>query len=136
MNETSNPNPDCDSQGTANQSSQSSSGRRAFESVRCAVNEGARQARAAAEKAVPKVKAALSDTAYWAAYGVSFASVFSYTVVTELAPEVLKTGGRDGAQAGRRAAEEFANRCKPQPKEAGPASSTADAVPAVRPGCA
>ena len=104
--------------------------------MRDAVNEGAQQARAAAEKAVPKIKAALADATYWTGYGVSFAAVFSYTVASELAPEVLKTGSRDGAAAGKKAAEDFATRCKPQPTQAG-APSSPDAGPSagvVQPG--
>jgi len=85
------------------------------------MNEGAQQAKAAADKAAPKVKAALSDTTYWAGYGASFAAVFSYTLVTELAPEALKTGARDGAATGRKAADDFANRQKPRATEAGAA---------------
>jgi len=134
MNETSNPNPDSGNQDTANQSSQSSSRHCVFESVRRAAKEGAQEARAAAEKALPKVKAALSDATYWAAYGVSFATVFSYTVVTELAPECLKAGGRDGAQAGRRAAEEFASNRKQKPTGTGATSSLDPAGPAVQSG--
>jgi hypothetical protein len=76
MNETSNPNPESESHGTANQSSQASSGRGVFESLRNAMNAGAQQAKAAAEKAAPKVKEALSDVTYWAGYGASFAAVF------------------------------------------------------------
>jgi hypothetical protein len=118
MNETSNPNPESGSHGMPNQSSQSSSGRTVFESLRDALNAGAREARAAAEKAAPKVKEALSDATYWTGYGASFAAVFSYTLVTELAPEVLKTGARDGAAAGRKAADDFASRHKPHGTEA------------------
>ena len=77
-----------------------------------AINEGAQRAKAAAEKAIPKVKAAVSDATYWLGYGVSFATVFSYTVVKELAPEVLKAGCRDGAQAGRKTAEDLASKSK------------------------
>jgi hypothetical protein len=78
-------------------------------SLRAAVNEGSHRAKAAAEKAIPKVKAAVSDATYWLGYGLSFATVFSYTVIKELAPEVLKRGWRDGAQAGQRAAEDLAS---------------------------
>jgi hypothetical protein len=127
MNETSNPNPGSGDQ--ANQSSHSSSGRGPFDSLRDALNEGAQQAKAAAEKAVPKIKAAVSDATYWAGYGVSFAAVFSYTVATELAPDVLKAGGRDGAAAGKKAAEDFATRCKAQGTRTGePSAPGSDSV--------
>src|SRR2546423_19236 len=64
-------------------------------SLCAAVNEGSHRAKAAAQKAIPKVKAAVSDATYWLGYGVAFATVFSYTVIKELAPEVLKRGCRD-----------------------------------------
>ena len=88
-----------------------------------AVNEGSRRAKAAAEKAIPKVKSAVSDATYWLGYGVSFATVFSYTVIKELAPEVLKRGWCDGAQAGQRAAEDLASEFGAQPQAHGPSSS-------------
>src|SRR5437868_13096970 len=88
MNETSNPNADSGSQSEPQNDQSSYSGHRVFESMRRAINDGAQQARAAAEKAVPKIKAAVSDATYGLGYGVSFAAVFSYTIATELAPEV------------------------------------------------
>ena len=113
MNETSNPNPsspknDSQSSDTSNSNSQ----RSVFDSLSSAINEGTRQAKAAAEKAVPKIKAAVRDATYWLGYGGSFATVFSYTLVKELAPEVLKAGCRDGAQAGHRAAQDMASEWK------------------------
>jgi hypothetical protein len=118
MNETPNSDPENpgsenQSHGSANQSSHSS--KRVFDSVRDAINEGAQQARAAAEEAIPRVRAAVNDATYWLGYSVSFAAVFSYTVVTELAPEVLKTGAHDGTEAGRKAAEDFTRARKSQP---------------------
>jgi hypothetical protein len=92
-------------------------------SLCAAVNEGSQRAKAAAEKAIPKVKAAVSDATYWLGYGVSFATVFSYTVIKELAPEVLKRGWRDGAQAGQRAAQDLASEFGAQPEAHGPSSS-------------
>jgi len=92
-------------------------------SLCAAVNEGSQRAKAAAEKTIPKVKAAVSDATYWLGYGVSFATVFSYTVIKELAPEVLKRGWRDGAQAGQRAAEALASELGAQPEAPGPSSS-------------
>jgi hypothetical protein len=99
--------------------------------MRSAINEGAQQARVAAEKAIPKIKAAVSDATCSLGYGVSFAAVFSYTLATELAPEVLKTGSRDGAAAGKKAASDFATRCKSEKTQSGGASS-----PAAEPGSA
>jgi len=125
MNTTSNPNPHSENEGTADQSSQSSPGRGIFEFVRRATNEGAQQAKAAAEKAAPKVKAALSDATYWLGYGASFATVFSYTIAKELAPEVLKAGSRDGAAAAKRAAEQFARRNQIDPLNRGTTGESA-----------
>ena len=88
-----------------------------------AVNEGSRRAKAAAEKAIPKVKSAVSDATYWLGYGVSFATVFSYTVIKGLAPEALKRGCHDGAQAGQSAAEDLASQFSAQPDAHGPSSS-------------
>jgi hypothetical protein len=112
MNETDNSNsqgtdPGTNSQATGDQSSQHT---RVFDSVRNAFDEGARQARAAAEEAIPKIKEAVADATYWLGYSMSFAAVFSYTVATELAPEVLKAGARDGSAAGRKAAEDLASK--------------------------
>ena len=92
-------------------------------SLRSAVNEGSHGAKAAAEKAIPKVKAAVSDATYWLGYGVSFATVFSYTVIKELAPEALKRGCRDGAAAGQRTAEDLASKFDAQPGAPGSSSS-------------
>jgi hypothetical protein len=103
-----------------------------LDSVRDAINEGAQQARAAAEEAIPKVRAAVSDATYWLGYGVSFAAVFSYAVVAELAPEVLKTGARDGREAGRKAAEGFNRGVRTQGSES--AASTEPPPPVIDPG--
>ena len=73
-----------------------------LEPLRSAMNEGTQRAKADAEKAVPRIKAAVSGATYWLGFGVSFATVFSYIVVRELAPEALKAGWRDGANAGER----------------------------------
>ena len=120
MNETLNPDasqPQGASQPEGTPDPQTSSRREGclLNSMCAAVNEGSHRAKAAAEKAVPKVKAAVSDATYWLGYGVSFAAVFSYTVIKELAPEVLKRGFRDGAQAGQRTAEDLASKSDAQP---------------------
>ena len=115
MNDTSNPNSSqshAENQPGGTENAGSQSGRRVLESLRSAVNEGAQQAKAAAEKAIPKVKAAVSGAAYWLGFGASFASVFSYTVAKELAPEILKAGLRDGAQAGQKKGEQWVSKLK------------------------
>jgi hypothetical protein len=94
-----------------------------LDSLCAAVRDGASQAKHAAEKAAPKVKAAMSDALYWLGFGVSYGSVFSAVLVKELAPEALKTGGRDGAEAGAKAASDFMARWQhrpPAPVAAGP----------------
>jgi hypothetical protein len=97
MNNTSNSNP-------------SQPGNCVLEPLCSAFHEGAQQARAAAEKAVPKVKAVLSGVTYWLGYGASFAGVFSYTLARELAPEAFKTGCRAGAHSGQTTAEALATK--------------------------
>jgi hypothetical protein len=112
MNNTENPNSSQPSGETqpdgTNRESGSQPNRCAFEPLCSAVNDGAHRARAAAEHAIPKVKAAITGATYWLGYGVSFASVFTYTVAKELAPESLKAGCRDGASAGKNRAHKMA----------------------------
>jgi len=122
MNESSNPNPSQpngsnQSQDIPNPSTEpgSKQTRGLFESLCSAIDEGARDAKASAEKALPKVKAAISGVTYWLGYGVSFAVVFSYRTTKEVTPEALKAGCRDGAQAGQRTAENLAPKWKAQP---------------------
>ena len=127
------------SDGAANPQASSQSGRRAlFESLRSAATEGAQRAKAAADSAIPRIKTAACCATYWLGYGASFASVFSYTVVKELAPEALKTGCLKGAQAGRKAAEDLSTELK-EPSAARNASPPPDpslSVPATLPGTA
>jgi hypothetical protein len=128
MNETLNPDasqPQGASQPEGTPDPQTSSRQEAclLNSLCAAVNEGSHRAKAAAEKAIPKVKAAVSDATYWLGFGVSFATVFSYTVIKELAPEALKRGCRDGAQAGQRTAEDLASEFHARPDAHGSSSS-------------
>ena len=143
MNDTSNPNPsrtpgESQPEGTTNPQSSSQPGRCVLEPLCSAVKEGAYRAKAAAEKAIPKIKAAVSGATYWLGYGVSFSTVFSYTVVKELAPEVLKAGCRDGAQAGRKTAEDFASELKARPHAPAvtPPPGTDSSRPATQPAAA
>jgi hypothetical protein len=97
-------------------------------SMSSAFEEGARKARASAEAAVPKVKAAVSGAAYWCSYGVAYAAVFSAVAIKEIAPAVFATGCRDGANAGRASAEKFAANLHTK-KTAAPHAPTAGVVP-------
>lgn len=107
------------------------SARCVFEPLRSAFGEGAHRAQAAAEKTIPKVIAAASSATYWLGFGVSFASIFSYTILTELTPEVLKAGCRDGAQAGRKKAENLASKAR-----SSTSAASAAAAPVPEPGSA
>ena len=104
-------------------------------SVCSAISKGVEDAMNAAEKAIPKVKAAVTDAAYWTAYGVSFAVVWHWTVARHLTPECLKSGYRDGAKAGREAAEKWVDQLKTgkqgataaSPDQTGPSTEGAQA---------
>jgi hypothetical protein len=141
MNNTSNADPSqpqdsSQSEGTANPKGSSQQSSCPFETLRSAMNEGAHRAKDAAEKAIPKVKAAVSDATYLLGYGISFAAVFSYIVIKELAPKVLKGGCRDGAQAGQKTAEDLASKFNEQPGAQGatPSTGAASTGPATQPG--
>jgi len=69
---------------------------RPFARIASAMRTGAEDARKAAEEAMPRLKEAVASAAYWAAYGVSFAAVFEWTL--------LESGCRDGVKAGKAAA--------------------------------
>ena len=97
-----------------NPQASSQSGRCAFEPLCSAAKEGAKRARASAERAIPKITAAAWCVTYWLGYGASFATVFSYSMAKELAPEALKAGCREGAQAGHKAAENLSAKLKAQ----------------------
>src|SRR2546425_2374933 len=71
-----------------------------FGTFRSGIRRGAEDAKAAAEKAIPKVKSAAAGAVSWTAYGVSFAAVFQWTLAKGLAPESLKSGLRDGVKGG------------------------------------
>jgi hypothetical protein len=90
-----------------NPQSSSQSGRCAFEPLCSAAGEGARRARAAAERAIPRIRAAAWCATYWLGYGASFATVFSYRVAKELAPEALKAGCRDGTKTAGNVADDL-----------------------------
>ena len=96
--------------------------RRAFESFRDAILKGAEDARAAAEKTIPKMKSAATDAAYWTAYGAAFAAVFQWTLAKGLTPESLKCGFRDGVSGGMQAAEKWIEKLKQRKEKSSEAS--------------
>jgi hypothetical protein len=72
----------------------------------------------------------VTTVTYWLGYSASFASVFSYTIVKELAPEVLKAGCRDGARAGQKTATNLASRKEPRSPEASAGTEPGPRTPA------
>ena len=109
-----------------------------FDSLRDAIREGAEDARTAAEKAIPKLKAATADAVYWTAYGISFAVVFQWTFAKGLTPESLKSGVRDGFKAAEEAALKWTDKLRQRKEKAADAASgQADqSAGAVQPGAA
>jgi len=144
MNNTSDPTPsqapgETQPEGSPNpQASPPQQGRCVLGPLCSAVTDGAHRAKAAAEQAAPKVKAAVSGATYWFGFGVSFAAVFSYIIVKELAPQVLKAGGRDGSSAGQNTAEELIAKLKTRSAHRGASSPSgaAPSEPAAEPGAA
>ncbi len=84
----------------------------AFQSLCNAVNDGASRARRAADQTAPKIKSVAEGAAYWAAFGISYASVFSWTLARNLAPESAKAGYRAGCSSGKQAAETAEDRLR------------------------
>lgn len=90
-----------------------------FHSLHSAVREGAKDAREAAQKAVPRARSFAAQVGYGLAYGISFSTVFPYTMLERLAPDCVRTGWGDGAKEGRtsgaRAAEGIKKQAEPVP---------------------
>lgn len=103
-----------------------------LDSLCSAVRKGAEEARDAAAKAMPKVKSAAADTAYWITYGVSFAVVFHWTVAKQLAPEPVRSGFRDGIAAGKETANKWVEKLRPREENA-PGSTSSPPPPAEAP---
>ncbi|MBI5386052.1 MAG: hypothetical protein HZA90_15360 [Verrucomicrobia bacterium] len=82
----------------------------AFDPLRRALHQGADDARAAAEAAVPKLKRWVAEAARHTAYGAAYAVAFQFTAARLLCPEVIKDGCRRGSQAGATAAERWVER--------------------------
>ena len=98
------------------------------------LRQGAEDARAAAEKAIPKVKSAAADAAYWTAYGVSFAAVFHWALAKGFTPESVKSGVRDGVKAGAEAAQRWMDKLRQRKEETAKgapdqAGTSADSAP-------
>ncbi len=91
-----------------------------FDAVASALRQGAEHARKAAEEALPKLKSAASDAAYWTAYGVTFAAVFQWTLIKTLAPEIVKNGCLDGVKAGKDAAAKWVEQLRQRQQPAPP----------------
>lgn len=92
----------------------SRTGKRSFDTMISAMRTGAEDARKAAEEAIPKIKYAASSASYWAAYGVSFAVTFQWTL--------LKVGGGDGIKVGKEAAQQWLERVKQGKRAESPSS--------------
>jgi hypothetical protein len=132
--------PDGQHNGNENrQEQQARRGQGVFDSLASALRKGADDARKQAEEAMPKIKAAAADAAYWTAYAVSFAAVFQWTLVKQFTPESVKKGGRDGAREGKKAAEDWTNELRrkketastpPPMQAAGPAGESPQPGPA------
>lgn len=74
--------------------------------VEDAVKNGRNDAKKLFEEALPKAKEDLSKGVHDLAYALAYATVFTGTMIREVAPESLVEGLREGTSAGRRAAEE------------------------------
>jgi len=105
-----------------------------FDALRDAIRKGAEDAKAAAEKTIPKVKSAAAGAAYWTAYGVSFAAVFQWTLAKGLTPESVKAGFSDGVKGGAEAAEKWIEKLKHRKEQA--IDPTSPSPEAVQPGAA
>ena len=68
--------------------------KRPIDALLSALRQGAEDARKAAEQAVPRIKAAVAEADYWAAYGLAFAAVFPWTVAKNITPDTVKAGCR------------------------------------------
>jgi len=124
-----------DETASAQAESQPQPERPAFDALLDALRRGAEDARTAAEKAIPKVKSAAADAVYWAAYGVSYAAVFQWTLAKGLTPESLKSGCHDGIKAAEEAGEKWIVKLKRR-KENAPAASSDQTGPSTEVGAA
>jgi hypothetical protein len=110
-------------------------GRHFFDDLASALRRGAEDARRATENAIPKVKSAAADGAYWAAYGLSFATVFEWTVLKQITPDCVKVGCGDGLKAGRQAAETWLQRMRQPKTEAAPVTPPQSGAAPAGPDC-
>jgi hypothetical protein len=91
-----------------------------FDALASTVRKGAEHARKGAEEAMPRLKAAAVEAAYWTAYGVVFAGVFQWTLVKTYTPEIVKKGCVDGITGGREAAEKWVEQIRRRNQPAPP----------------
>ena len=68
--------------------------------------------RQGAERALPRVNAAAQEADYWGGYGLAFAASFVATVVSELTPEPVKKGYREGGLPGSKTARDWSEAVK------------------------
>jgi hypothetical protein len=87
-----------------------------FDAAFSAVRQGAEDAKRAAEKAIPRIKAAASEAAYWTAYGVTFAAIFQWELVKRFTPQPVKSGCQDGVKAGKDAADKLGSQASDKPE--------------------
>lgn len=102
-------NPSNESNGSHADHGPSERARRFFDDLSSSIRKGAEDARKVAEDAIPKVKTAAKDAAYWTAYGVSFAAMFEWTLLKHFTPECVKAGCRDGVRSGQQRADAWVN---------------------------
>jgi hypothetical protein len=69
---------------------------------------------------MPRIKAAVAEADYWAAYGLAFAAVFPWTVARNITPDTVKAGCRDGTKAGKEAAEKWMDTLTREKRPAAP----------------
>jgi len=76
-----------------------------FDGFGDAVRTGAGKAKQAAKDAAPSIKTAVGKAAYAVSFGAAYGGSFGLTLIKELVPKPLKSGGADGFGAGKNAAE-------------------------------
>ena len=87
------------------------SSREAFDdlvrSAKDAFKTGSRDAKSAAERAIPKMREGLGKGLHDLAYGLAYGLAFGATLAKEITPENLRDGFSSGSSAGTEGAESF-----------------------------